>query len=81
MATVTVQLYASYAELLGESLLTVTIPGEGCVRDLVDAIRSAPGGASIPRTPLVAVNRRFASPGERIGPNDELALIPPVAGG
>ncbi|MBA3466355.1 MAG: MoaD/ThiS family protein [Gemmatimonadaceae bacterium] len=81
MATVAVQLFASYADLLGQSRMTVSVPDRATVRDLLTSVRSLPRGGGIPETALVAVNRRFANASDPIAASDELALIPPVAGG
>ena len=34
-----------------------------------------------PRSCVAAINREYADPGDRIGPGDEVALVPPVSGG
>ena len=79
--SVTVLLFASYADALGASSLTVTLPPEATVADLLAELRSRPGADRLPPTPLVAVNQRYASPGSAIRSGDEIAVIPPVAGG
>ena len=38
-------------------------------------------GHTLPPAPLVAVNQEYAAPGDIIRAGDEVALIPPVAGG
>jgi molybdopterin converting factor small subunit len=81
VSTVTVQLFASYAESFGGPSVEVPLRGASTVADLIIAIRSLPGSATLPDSPRVAVNRRFASPNQLISPDDEIALIPPVAGG
>ena len=81
MSMVTVQLFASYAEALGGQTLTIPFESGATVADLVRGIRSLPGGQSLPPSPRVAVNRKFASPEQIISGQDEIAVIPPVAGG
>ena len=81
MSMVTVQLFASYAELLGAPAVELPLPTGTTVKDLISRIRSLPGASSLPRAPRVAVNRVFAGSDQLIQPNDEIALIPPVAGG
>jgi molybdopterin converting factor small subunit len=81
VSTVTVQLFASYAESFGESSLEIPLGPRSTVRDVVESIRSLPGAFFLPQSPRVAVNRRFASPDQLVAPTDEVALIPPVAGG
>lgn len=81
MSLVTVQLFAAYADRFGRASLDVPLPPGSTVKDLIDAIRlrSVPG--TLPDSPGVAVNRRFATPDVPVSPGDEIALIPPVAGG
>lgn len=81
MSTVTVQLFASYAESFGGATLKIPIDPGSTVRDLLGSIRMLPGAYVLPDSPRVAVNRRFASPDQPIDALDEVALIPPVAGG
>jgi molybdopterin converting factor small subunit len=78
---VTVQLFASYAERFGRPTLEIPITEGATVGDLVDRIRALPHGSFLPRAPRVAVNRKFASAQQLIDSRDEVALIPPVAGG
>jgi molybdopterin converting factor small subunit len=40
-----------------------------------------PGGARLPERPLVAVNRRHARLDAVLVEGDEVALLPPMAGG
>jgi len=81
VSTVTVQLFASYAESFGESFLKIRCEPGGTVGDLIRNIRTLPGAHVLPASPRVAVNRKFASTEQRIDSGDEVALIPPVAGG
>ena len=79
--TVTVLLFASYADALGASSLDVVLPAGGTVTDLLASVSRLPGAEKLPPRPLVAVNRSYASPGQPLSAGDEIALIPPVAGG
>ena len=56
--SVTVLLFASYADALGIPSLSVDIPDEATVADVLAAVARRPGSAALPRTPLVAVNQR-----------------------
>ena len=78
---VTVLLFASYADALGASSVSVDVPSDATVDDVVGAVLALPGAAQLPKQPLVAVNQRYARAGTRVHPGDEVALIPPVAGG
>jgi MoaE-MoaD fusion protein len=81
MSVVTVQLFASYADLVGSHALDVPIRQGDTVADLLRNIRSLPSALALPTAPRVAVNRTFASEDTVLRSSDEIALIPPVAGG
>lgn len=81
MSTVTVQLFASYAELLGSTTVELPLRPGSTVDDLLRSIRALPGGGRLPRAPRIAINRSFATSDQIVGASDEIALIPPVAGG
>ena len=78
---VTVRLFASYAETFGRAEVPVELPAGATVADCVAALRAEPGAERLPPSPLVAVNRRYARPEVPLAEGDEVALIPPVAGG
>lgn len=74
--------FASYRELAGREELEVELPSGATVSDLVAAVRERePGLAELPREPVVAVNQEYAHPDVRLADGDEVAFIPPVAGG
>ena len=79
--TVTVLLFASYADALGAKSMALEVPAGATVADLVKRIRDLPGAARLPREPLVAINERYAKRDRLISAGDEIAIIPPVAGG
>ncbi len=81
MSTVTVQLFASYADSFGGPFLKIHCEPGTTVGDLIRNLRVLPGADVLPASPRVAVNRKFASTEDRIYATDEVALIPPVAGG
>ena len=81
MSTVTVQLFASYAESFGGPTLQLALKSGSTVADLLDHLRLLPGASILPDSPRVAVNRKFASAHQFVDAGDEIALIPPVAGG
>jgi molybdopterin converting factor subunit 1 len=81
VSTVTVQLFASYADLLGAPTVELQLSKGGTVSELLEQIRSLPGAERLPRAPRVALNRAFASSDQIVEADDEIALIPPVAGG
>lgn len=77
---VRVLLFASYADALGADSLQVDLPGEARVRDLLTSIQARASHAVPPR-PLVAVNAEYADLDTPLAVGDEIAIIPPVAGG
>jgi molybdopterin converting factor small subunit len=81
VSIVTVQLFASYAESFGGPILQLSLKPGSTVADLVDHLRLLPGASILPDSPRVAVNRKFASADQLLDAADEIALIPPVAGG
>lgn len=78
---VTVLVFAAYAEALGVPDVQVVWRDGLTAGDVVDHLRGLPGGSSLPTAPLLAVNQRYADLRTPVGPDDEVALIPPVAGG
>ena len=79
--SVTVLLFASYADALGATSLSVTLPSDATVADLLAELRARPGAGRLPPSPLVAVNLCYATPSTVVREGDEVAVIPPVAGG
>ncbi len=79
--SVTLLLFASYADAFGVPSLSIDMPEHATVGDLVTELARRPGGHVLPKMPLVAVNQRYAQASTRIATGDEVALIPPVAGG
>ncbi len=77
---VKVLVFASYADALGREELEVELPAGATVADCVAEIRRGVG-AGVPPAPLVAVNRRYGRADRVLVEGDEVALIPPVAGG
>ena len=78
--TVTVLLFASYAESLGASSMILELPEGARVEDALSKIR-ARSTSALPPKPLVAVNQTYARITDALRTGDELAIIPPVAGG
>jgi molybdopterin converting factor small subunit len=76
-----VLLFARYAELLGAPEVVVALADGARVAELIAALRGLPGGDSLPATLFVAVNHEQADLARMLLPGDELALLPPLAGG
>ena len=79
--SIPVLLFASYADVFGARRLYVPVDAPCQVADLVRVIRTMPGGDRLPAAPLVAVNRTWVREDVAVQVGDEVALIPPVAGG
>jgi len=74
--------FAAYRDLAGSASLEVELSEGATVADLVAGLRSRGGSyALLPPRPAVAVNRAYASLDDELCSGDEVALIPPVAGG
>lgn len=76
-----VLLFARYAELFGAPDVLVALPDGARVTDLIAALRTLPGGELLPAVPFVAVNHEQCDTNRRLMSGDELALLPPLAGG
>lgn len=72
-------LFASWGDALGASL-SLDLPAGSTVKELVDTLRRRVPHRELPQ-PMVAVNQRYAKWDQVILPDDEVAIIPPVAGG
>jgi sulfur-carrier protein len=82
MTQLQILLFASYADAFGAGAVTVNVPDAATVEDVVAALRALPGGSTLPARPLVAIDRRYSrSPGVAVRAGQEIAIIPPVAGG
>ena len=79
--SVTVLLFASYADALGTSELELDMAHGSRVRDVLSRIHTRPGADRLPPSPLVAINAEYAQLDDAVAENDEVAIIPPVAGG
>jgi molybdopterin converting factor subunit 1 len=79
--TVTVLLFASYADAVGRSTLELDVKSGATVSDVIEQVRRLGDPSQLPAAPMVAVNEQYASRDRELRPGDEVALIPPVAGG
>lgn len=79
--TLSVRLFASYADAFGARTIPVAVTLPGPVHTVVAALRGLPGGDRLPVEPLVAVNHAYADMHVIVHEGDEVAIIPPVAGG
>jgi molybdopterin converting factor small subunit len=75
-------LFGRYAELLGTAQLELELGQPATVADAVERLRGThPHGDRLPPSPLVAVNREHVGHDRVLAHGDELAFLPPLAGG
>jgi molybdopterin converting factor subunit 1 len=80
--TLRVLFFARYAELVGRAEAELEVPVPATVAEVVRQVRAGlPGGAGLPERPLAAVNLQHAAPDTPVQAGDEVALLPPLAGG
>ena len=79
--TVHVLLFASYAELLGSESVELSFDQPATVADALERLRALPGGQLLPTKPLCAVNLAHVPSNTALNHGDELAILPPLAGG
>ena len=74
--------FAAYRELTGASHVEVRLSEGATVADLIAALRErGPSFTALPARPAVAVNLEYAPIDTGLRDGDEVAFIPPVAGG
>lgn len=81
VVTVRVLLFARYAEVFGTDTLTLELPAPATVAGVVARLREAPGGDALPPRPLCAVNLMQVPDATPLAAGDEVAVLPPLAGG
>lgn len=79
--TIRVRLFARYAELLGMHQLELPAEGLSTAGDVLARIRSLPGGDAIGEHTLMAINLKQTALDGQVAPGDEVAILPPLAGG
>ena len=82
MGQVRLKFFARYAELVGQDELQLTVPLPATVADVVRRARAeVTGAAAIPERPLAALNLKHVQLDTQVADGDEIALLPPMAGG
>jgi sulfur-carrier protein len=79
--TVRVLLFASYADTLGFDSVELSFDAPATVSDALARLRALPGGERLPPKPMCALNLLHVTPDARLSGGDELAVLPPLAGG
>lgn len=79
---VRVLFFASHRDRVGVPELSLEVPAGETVSGLVARVRGkGPPFDALPELPAVAVNRAYAAQDAPVADGDEVAFIPPVAGG
>lgn len=79
--SVRVLLFARYADLMGRQEIDLDPGVVPSVSRLLAHLRALPGGDGLPEQVLVAVNRSHVKGDVPLVPGDEVAVLPPLAGG
>ena len=75
-----VQLFGRYRDIAASGKIVLDLPQGATVADLVSHLHDSIS-QDLPERPAVVVNRRQALDGQVLEASDEVAIIPPVAGG
>ena len=78
---VTVLFFAVYRDFAGTDQAEFELPDGSSVAQLVEAVGDRLGPDSVPGNAAVAVNQEYVPQSTILEDGDEVALIPPVAGG
>lgn len=80
--TVHLLLFAAYAERAGRSECDLTLEAPATVADVLHRFGAVyPATGQLPPRPLVAVNQTHATTDTVVQQGDEVAILPPLAGG
>lgn len=79
---VRVLLFASYRDLAGTGELDIQLPRGATAGRLIRSLREGGDGlGKLPNEPVVAINQEYATLSTALVDGDEVAILPPVAGG
>lgn len=82
MGKVSVRFFARYAELAGCTWSAVNLETPATVADVIARVREVfPGTKALPPEPLAALNLQQVRLDALVNEGDEVALLPPLAGG
>ena len=79
--TIMALFFASYADAFGRDHMEMEVPKGSTVGDFLRQLRALDPERRLPPAPLVAVNERYSRAEHVLRQGDEVAIIPPVAGG
>lgn len=78
---VTVRFFAQDREALGRGTRVMELPEGSSVADLLERLRAEMSNGRPPGSAVVAVDHEYAAHDRVLRGGEEIALIPPVAGG
>lgn len=78
---VKVLFFAIYRDLAGSDEIALDLPHGATVRRLIEVVSERLGADCTPGNLVVAVNQEYATEERVLEEGDEVAFIPPVAGG
>jgi molybdopterin converting factor small subunit len=79
---ITIRLFAAHREAAGRSTLVVHAPEGSSIADVFALVcRQVPNVQTAARSAAFARNLAHASADDRVAEGDEIAILPPVAGG
>lgn len=73
--------FAVYRDVAGTDQLEIELPRDVTVSELVRHVRERLGSDALPSRPAVALNQEYVAFDAIVCEGDEVAFIPPVAGG
>ncbi|MDF7812364.1 MoaD/ThiS family protein [Hymenobacter sp. YC55] len=76
-----IALFGIAKEIVGQSVLEVNAPNDQPVQQLLEQLRAQYPALGQLSSLAVAVNNEYATDTQLLHERDEIALIPPVAGG
>jgi molybdopterin converting factor subunit 1 len=74
-------LFAVYRDMAGTDEIEMVLPAGATAAELVRRLRTEAGLQRLPAEPALAVNQEYAPLSTQLADGDEVALLPPVAGG
>lgn len=74
-------LFAAYRDAAGLDELAVELPEGATVGMLLESVRASLRADWLPDLPVVAVNAEYSDHDTGLKHGDEVAIIPPIAGG
>ena len=74
-------LFAQYREWAGQDEVELDLPAGSTAAEAIQRLRAEPHMSRLSAAPAIALNQVYAPLSAALSDGDELALIPPVAGG